>query len=173
MRAHRPWLVSAVLALGACPEDQTGDPLAADAVAAAARAGGDAEGDGWSGRYLLTRGPVDACDCPDDGLCELLLGGDRAVQLLHVDGYLTLTTAEGLANYGMSGAVFADGAVELAALVGLDTLVSDGSLYVRLSGALVGDSFAGELSARLAGTLPDGPVDCRASAELSGARWGG
>ena len=174
MRATRstPTLVAlALLSLGACSEDQLADPLAPAAVAEVARAGGDGEGDALSGRFLLRRGAASTCDCPDMDLdlCGLLLGGDRTVDLTQVDGYMTLAPVDGDVTLGMSGAAFRDGSFELAAIYGLDTLVTAGSLYTLLSGAFADDAtLTAELSARLVAELPSGPVDCRATAELTG-----
>lgn len=165
----------ALLVLGACPEDQPPDDLDPEVVADVARAGGDAEGDAWSGEYDLQSEPG-ACDCPTRmgfDLCALFDVFGATGRVTHAEGYLTLVSLSS-ASFGLSGAVDRDGSFELAAIYGLDSLLSSGSVYARMPGAFADErSFTGELRYRLLGELPGGPVDCRAAFSVAGQRLPG
>lgn len=167
MRAR---LALIALTLGACPEDQPTDPLDPATIAAVAEAEGDARGTAFGGPYILAS-TQRACDCPRGAEldpCTALPGLDGLADVTHVDGYLTLVPVSGLVTFGMSGAVDRDGGFALAAISGIDSLISSGSIYARLDGEFAGKSFTAELTYRLLGTIGDDALDCRAIFAVEG-----
>lgn len=160
-----------VLSLGACPQEHPDDPLDPATIAAAAEAEGDAEGDAFGGPYVVWSTQLE-CDCPQSAEldpCAALRGIDGLTDVTHVDGYLTLVPLGGLVTFGMSGAVDADGSFALAAISGIDSLVSSGSIFARLDGRFgEGRSLDAVLTYRLLGTLGEQQLDCRAAFDVQG-----
>jgi hypothetical protein len=168
----RPVLL--VLSLGACPAEQSTDPLDPATIAALAEAEGDAEGADFDGQYIVSS-TQQSCECrqgADPNPCAALAGLDGLVDITHIGGYLTLVPIGSTFMFDLSGGVDGDGSFALAAISGIDSLVSSGSIYLRLDGSIEGLELAGELAYRLLGTLGDTALDCRATYTVTGFRAG-
>lgn len=166
----RPALLA--LVLGACPDEQPTDPLDPATIAALAEAEGDAEGSSFDGQYVMSSTQRE-CECrqgDDMNRCSAVSGLDGLVEVTHLGGYLTLVPLGGGFTFGMSGGVDGDGTFVLAAIAGIDSLFSTGSIYLRLDGAFDGTRLEGELVYRLLGSVGDDPLDCRATFSVTGFR---
>lgn len=166
----RPALLA--LSLGACPADQPTDPLDPAVIAELAEAEGDAEGSGFDGQYVVTSAQR-SCECrrgADANPCATFTGLDGLLDVTHVGGYMTALPIGGSFYFGLSGGVDRDGSFALAAISGVESLVSSGSIYLRLDGSVEGLEFEGELVYRLVGTLVDTALDCRATYAVTGFR---
>lgn len=176
MRRVGPLSVLCVLSLDACADEQPRDPLDPAALERLAEDGGDGRGEALTGIYL-TATEVLACDCPQRMAVDLcgpqaaaLLGLDGPSAIVQVDGYMTFQPEFGSLPWALSGAIDRDGEFVLAGLSGIALGPSSLGMYARLDGAFADDrTFVGELSHRLAGELPDGPIDCRATLAVDGA----
>jgi hypothetical protein len=177
-RVRRRATGSAVLCalfLGACPNDQPGDPLDPDLLVELAEAGGDGRGEALTGRYLTAATVLD-CDCPQrmgvdlcGGGTAQLIGLDGPAAVVQTGGWLTFTPEAALLPWALSGAVERDRSFVIAGVSALAVGLFTIRLHARVDGEFDAQRrLDGELAHRLLGELPDGPVDCRATYALHG-----
>jgi hypothetical protein len=168
--------VLCALSLGACPEEQA-DPLDPDLLIALSEAGGDGRGEALAGRYV-TAAEVLACDCPPRMGVDLCAGGSAQLigingpaRVEHVDGWLTFEPEVTSLPWSLSGAVGRDRSFVLGGISGLAIGLFTVGMYARFDGEFTeAGGLQGELAHRLLGELPDGPIDCRTTYAVIGAR---
>lgn len=172
--AH-PGRLLGLLLLAACGSDP--DPLDPDAIDDVARDEGDAEGDAYTGAYLVKATGTRTCDCPEVqgiDLCAFdltALGDDTTVDVTQFDGYLLLAPAGFSDSRAMTGPLDASGEFDLGGLFDLGTVLGEGNLLSRMTGSFTGpDRFTATLRTRIDGSFGDDAVDCRTEIDLTGER---
>lgn len=171
----RPPVLAALLVLAACRGSEGDDPLDPDLIEDIAQGAGDGQGDRYSGRFVFSGVPRD-CACAEDGFS--LCGGladfallDGEFDIIHADGYLTISPKSAAGFSTLSGSVDEDGGFATGAIYDASTVATALTVYVRFEGDFTDpDGLAGEFQYRVVGEVTGEPADCRATASIEARR---
>lgn len=179
----RVCIAALALAVATGCADEPGE-LDAETVNRIARTQGNAVGFGLSGEWTATVDVVDCSQCPplfiapELSMCSSLTdffpdsGGtiSTSATVIQSDGTLLLRSLD----LGGTGPLDADGNFVVGRVTDLTTVVSEGTVIVRVDGAIDMSADRPTMSAtlrqRVAGQIVDEEIDCVQSFELTAVR---